>query len=59
MLDFLSYAVIFLLLGAFVYALIYAFIYEPIKEIINEVKLNKEFKKIKNFGNDNANFFKN
>lgn len=59
MLDFLEYVVIFLLLGAFAYALVYAFIYEPIKEIIDEVKLNKEFKKIKKFGNDNVKFFKN
>lgn len=59
MLDFLEYVVIFLLLGSFAYGLIYAFIYEPIKEISNEIKINKEFKKIKKFGNDNAKFFKN
>lgn len=59
MLDFLEYVVIFLLLGTFAYGLIYAFIYEPIKEISNEIKINKEFKKIKKFGNDNVKFFKN
>lgn len=58
MLDFLEYVVIFLLFGSLAYGFIYTFFYEPIKEIANEIKVNKEFKKIERFGDDNIKFFK-